>query len=477
MGANIMKSTNHFMIRNITIKNLPFFIGWIIMFIWLYSYFLPFGDFKFESDLYNSKTSYHIIFTIICLMTTLGITLFLNGREYVRFTYFGVLIAMTDFIILRFTKAGMFSNVVLGIGSACMGFIFASICYAFFMLFNNTEKFYSMLLAILIPKILLLLKPFLNKPKMRIDAANIIIMVLLVILFVCSFLFRNNINGMPEKTDIKPPKKAYTLMYLVFAQLVLNDVIAPTVISSISVKHNVNFGPIYFIGIILGIVLIIIFQKFMKTEIYYMLNLSFTFAALGFVSSALSFTNKFYVVVSLLFLGLSYVLGFINIYYLAGFMTKKFQSVIFYKLGILLSCVFYITSIYFINLLNKIKSNHFTDMIAAAIFISIIILIVFLFSTPFFIKNLSSKEWMDDAYRIDVTYETRLNGKLKDYSLSRREMETCQKLLDGYTLRQIAAIMGISFSTVNTYCNSIYKKLNINSRTELVVMLKEYSLK
>jgi DNA-binding CsgD family transcriptional regulator len=60
------------------------------------------------------------------------------------------------------------------------------------------------------------------------------------------------------------------------------------------------------------------------------------------------------------------------------------------------------------------------------------------------------------------------------FSLSRRETDICKLLLEGYTMRQIAAILSISYSTVNTYCTSLYRKLNINSRPELMLMFKDY---
>lgn len=412
---------------------------------------------------------------MVWLITTPAITWLSNGRDYIPRTYIAVTLAIISFFSLRYSPSGLVSEILLCLGSGCMGYIFASSCYSFFMVLNNTEKFYSMLFAVIIPKLFLLLKPVLNKPDIRVDFANVIILVLLIALLICTFLYRNNTSEMPERTDIKPPRRAYSLMLLVFAVLALNDVVAPAVISAALTKHSIPFAPLYFIGAVLGVIIILIFQKFLKTELYYILNLSFAFAAMGFVSVALSIANSFYAALSFLFFGLSYTLGFVNIYYLAGFMAKKFQSVIFYKIGIALSSVFYFLAIIATFLINKLKEDYFNDAMALSAFVSIIILITFLFLTPFFIKNLSSMEWMDDTYRIDITHESRLDARLKDYCLSPREIETCHKLLDGFTLRQIAAIMGISFSTVNTYCNSIYRKMKINSRTELVVMLKEYS--
>jgi DNA-binding CsgD family transcriptional regulator len=59
--------------------------------------------------------------------------------------------------------------------------------------------------------------------------------------------------------------------------------------------------------------------------------------------------------------------------------------------------------------------------------------------------------------------------------MSNREIEVCKLLLQGYTMRQISGILSIAYPTVNTYCTSIYRKTNVNSRTELAQVFKEYT--
>lgn len=472
-----MKISNHFNIKSITKKNMPFFIGWVIVFIWLYSYYFPFGNFRFESNLYNSKISSTFLFTAVWLAAVPLIVIFFSAQKYIRFTFYSVIIAIICFCLLRFTPSGFISESILFVGSVCMGHIFVSCCYSFFMILNNAEKFYSMLLAVFIPKLFLFMKPILNKPYVQVDISNIIIFILLFVLLICTYFYKNNIDSLHSKTDLKPPKNAYALMALVFVVLALNDVIAPAVINVTLTKFNVSFELFYFIGITFGIIFVLLFQRLLQIEFYSILNLSFAVAALGFISSALSIINNFYGILSFVFFGLSYAIGIVNIYYLVGFIAKKFQSSTFYKTGILLFSGCYFISILTSQQLNNHPLNYMNNTIALFAFVSVIILIVFLSLTPYFIMTVSSKEWMDDTYRIDITHETRLTAKLTDYKLSPREIETCQKLLEGCSLKQIAIIMGISFSTVNTYCTSIYKKLNINSRTELMVLLKEYTIK
>jgi len=461
-----------FDIRNITKKNIPGFIGWIIMFVWLYSYFLPFGGFRFESNLYNEKIKFDsVIYAFVWLISCPIITFLFDGRQFVPKTFISVILSIISFSIIRITEEGVVSQALLFVSAACIGHIFASSCYIFFMVLNNTEKFYSMIFAIFIPKILMIFRPYLNQPEKKLDASTVIIAFLLLILAVSSFFYKNTVDEMPDKKDLKPPQKAYSLMPLVFVVLALNDVIAPTGLRLAEKITGISVEPYYFIGIVAGFVFIIVFQRMLRIELYNVINISFACISLGFVASILSLEYHVFGTISLILFGSSYILGMVNIYYLAGFMAKKFKSVIFYRVGILLSSGYYFSAYFFTRILKGLNSKTTVVLMA---FISISVLILFFLMTPFFIRYLSSGEWMDDSYREDVTYDNRLVSRLKELNLSPREIETCQKLLEGYTLRQIAVLLKISFPTVNTYCNSIYRKLKINSRTELMVMLQEH---
>jgi len=69
------------------------------------------------------------------------------------------------------------------------------------------------------------------------------------------------------------------------------------------------------------------------------------------------------------------------------------------------------------------------------------------------------------------------NEKLKRVkTLSPREYETYLILIEGFTLRYAAEQMGVKYPTANTYVNSIYKKLGISSRTQLIINYKEIKL-
>lgn len=457
--------------KHITKKNLPFSIGWIIMFIWLYSYFLPFGEFRFESNLYNEKVGNPFFFTCVWLIVCPLITVLFDGRKYVPKTFYSVIIAIVCFLGIRLVPGGVVSQAILFLGSACMGHIFASSCYSFFMVLNNSEKFYSMILAVLLPKLLMFFRPILNSPEAKLDGSTIFIALLLIILAVCSFLYRNNIDDMPKSSKVKAPSKAYYLMPVVFIVLGLNDVFAPTTIRNFSGLAPHNVESLYFYGVLIGTSFLIFVQKKFSVNICNMLNVSFALTTIGFVFSLIHHENLVMGCISIICFGAAYMIGLTNIYYLAGFMAKKFQSVSFYRIGIVLSSLYYFSSLSVV-----ILSKSTIDIIPGnfmALF-SIIVIIMFFALSPIFLEMLYGGEWIDDTYRLDVTMCTRLEAKLKDFKLTPAETEVCKLLLNGYSLKQIAAIEGKAYATINTYYVSVYRKLGIQSKVELMILFKEY---
>jgi DNA-binding CsgD family transcriptional regulator len=58
-------------------------------------------------------------------------------------------------------------------------------------------------------------------------------------------------------------------------------------------------------------------------------------------------------------------------------------------------------------------------------------------------------------------------------SLTPREKETFFILLGGYSLKETAEQLNVGYSTANTYQTAIYKKLNVNSRAELIINYRD----
>jgi DNA-binding NarL/FixJ family response regulator len=60
--------------------------------------------------------------------------------------------------------------------------------------------------------------------------------------------------------------------------------------------------------------------------------------------------------------------------------------------------------------------------------------------------------------------------------LTPRESEVLTYLSKGFTIKEIASLMGIKWFTVNDHIKSIYKKLNVSSRAEAAVLASKHGL-
>lgn len=76
-----------------------------------------------------------------------------------------------------------------------------------------------------------------------------------------------------------------------------------------------------------------------------------------------------------------------------------------------------------------------------------------------------------------IIAENELRRLLEKYpelaNLSKRELDVFAQLLTDKTQAQIAEDLFISPSSVHFHCKNIYKKLNINSRKQLLIKYKD----
>lgn len=462
---------NKLSIKAITRENLPYFGGWIAVSIWLYAYFLPMGDFALKVSLFEQIVGDTSFYFIVMLISGSLIPLLFDGKKFVSASFYSVIVSLICFISVLLLGPGIPSKIIMLIAVPCIGHIFISHVYAFFMVLNNSEKFYSMILVVLLPKLLMYIKPILTSNQLMLYSITILIFFIMITLAFGTYYIKTHADMIPSFQKVKAPIKAYSLMPVIYIVFALNDVIAPTILQQMSGFEKSQIESFYFIGILVGIAVILLLQSCFSMNICIMLNISIAFLALGFVIDIVRMQYPDVGLMSSFCFGVAYSIGIVNIYYLGGFMIKKFQSIYFYRTGFLLSSLCYLASLVFVKIFSQ--SEKLVSSILMA-FISICIIILFFILSPFFTKMLYLGEWIDDAYRGDISQCSRLEARLKDYKLTPAEIEVCRLLLEGYTLRQISGMQSKAYATINTYCTSIYRKLNINSRTELFLLLQEY---
>jgi DNA-binding NarL/FixJ family response regulator len=72
------------------------------------------------------------------------------------------------------------------------------------------------------------------------------------------------------------------------------------------------------------------------------------------------------------------------------------------------------------------------------------------------------------ARKIVQSFQQRPPGNAETEKLTAREAEVLDYLTQGYLYKEIADVLKISYSTVNTHLRHIYEKLHVTSRTEAV---------
>lgn len=59
-------------------------------------------------------------------------------------------------------------------------------------------------------------------------------------------------------------------------------------------------------------------------------------------------------------------------------------------------------------------------------------------------------------------------------SLTPRETDVFSMLVKGMTIKSAAEKLGVTYATVNTHMNAVYRKLGVNSKSQLIVEYHDY---
>lgn len=270
------QSTNKLSVKAVTRSNLPYIWGLIAAFVWLYAYFLPMGDFSLKADLFEAIVGDRNFYFYTLLLSGSLIPLLFDGKRFVPASFYSVILSLVCFIAVLFLGPGTTAKIIMLIAVPCIGHIFISHVYSFFMVLNNSEKFYSMILVVLLPKALMYIKPVLSNTQ-----AIILIFFIMLSLALSTYIIKSHRDRIPSLQKVKAPLRAYSLMPVIFIVFALNDVIAPGILQQMRGFTQGQLESFYFLGILAGLAVTIFLQTRLSVNICIMLNLSFTFLAIG----------------------------------------------------------------------------------------------------------------------------------------------------------------------------------------------------
>ncbi|NLJ95659.1 MAG: helix-turn-helix transcriptional regulator [Clostridiales bacterium] len=377
---------------------------------------------------------------------------------------------MSLFLLTSNTSLQLLSLTVFGF---TLGIVNISILIPFVFVMNNTEKFYSVLGSnFLINLIILFELGLISEEKLTSHGMYMGSYFILVASLIATIFFKKSSiieysNELIETPKITP--RIYLTLLNNCAIAILCKGIGKGILNITAYNHE-GVHLWYYVGGLLGCMLYFLLNTVYRRAFVWLNNITFFTIAMGLICNAFIEDIPQMLTVFPILLGVGGTIGMINMYYILAVVGKKYNSMTYIKLSIFLIGI--CGGISGLTLGNVISNKDISQMSIIASLIATAFLLIFLILSPSLVRAQQYNDWVQDAGKAEI------DNKKKDifagYNLSKREREVCKLMLEGYTLRQISGILSIAYSTVNTYCTSAYRKLNINSRAELIIMFKDY---
>ncbi|MDV3428413.1 MAG: helix-turn-helix transcriptional regulator [Bacillota bacterium] len=471
-GTGIKSSENYKVtnFKGLRKVNIPYIFIWIVYYAWVivsatWWTVSPYANSVFSLQLRN------MLHTITLISSAVFIIIL--KKEWfafaARFGAIAIIIGMLIFITIPWGRASIISAVFIGLSLGCVN---AGILIPFVFALNNTEKFYSVVCSNILINIISIIKEGTLLKENRVSVLSFLFLAAALITVI--FLKKEDVSGSGKSSAInKIPRRIYLTIFINCTFAVLCKGAGKGVLNIAAGGGELPVLFWYYMGGLLGCLTYIFIFRISKKSIHLAWNIAFACLAMGLIFNAFSAVNSKLTLVFSAFLGAGSSIGMINMYYILGVIGKKYNSMKYIRLSILfIGICGGVSGIIVGNLINDINSNRIS---VTASIISAAVMLLFLIISPILSQTYYEDEWVGDSEKIEIDndYLYIFHG----YNLSRRELEVCKLLLQGYTLRQISAVLNIAYPTVNTYCTSLYRKLKINSRIELLMIFKEYTIK
>lgn len=334
--------------------------------------------------------------------------------------------------------------------------------YVYMLVINNTERFFGALIITVNYGICLLLD--------GIGVTDGTLWKTLPLLFLsamitCIALFKS--EDMAESFE-RPGRKADKTMYPAFA-LFFVFFLMDAFISFLYVRGGQPSILFFGLGAILGGGISVVIQIIFKRSIWHVWNMYFILLVVSFALMQADPSSEVYLVGAFL-CGLC-TIGYAASFYTFGGVMKKFGSMVVFKKFMCCACLpTLIVAFVAMGLLQA----YLPDLIPTiSIVVATALFMVYVLLSPLFQKHLFAADWFDDYHKPDMTaiaVQIEENDRLENYRLTPREKEVCTLLLGGRSRKQIAVELHISYATVGFHCASLYKKLDINSLSELFAL-------
>lgn len=457
-------------IKNIKKENLAYIVTWIIYYAWVIVFTTWWTASPLTDKVYGTNS--RVILHSLNLVSSAICVFFMKKEWFKKFAIGGGILAIISSVLFAYTLyADLFQlhSIITVILAISLGIINAGILIPFVYTLNNTEKFYSVVGTNALITVLVLLQE-LN--LLNISNGFMFSFIMLILGLIPIYFFKLSDYKKEEEehknTAPKTEKVVYITLLLNCLYCIFCKGVGRAFLTIANETIDFNLNVLYYIGAAIGCIIYFLIYHFFKKCNHATWNTTFaTFAFAMFlytVSDMPPIRMIFAVIV-----GVGSTMGMINMYYILGVIGKKYWNHTYVK-----------ASIFFIGvcggasgtLLGNFITNSNDTVISIVIaVIAILIITVLLAISPLLASTYYKEKWEEDATRTQS--DNKNLRKYQKYNLTNREIDVCNLLLENYTNRQIASMLGLSENTVKYYSKNIYKKLNIYSKRDISAKLIE----
>lgn len=450
-------------------KNTPYIFAWIFYYTWIVAFATWWTASPLSENVYS--TQIRELMHIVTLISSAVFVFIIRTEWFVKVVRIGSILIITCMIVFFIIPNTYIHILSAIISSIAMGCVNISIFIPFVFSLNNTEKLYAIVGSNALIQAVSL---FVEYNVYRTSELILSFIILIISLSAIMFFNRQDVPENTNKLDQNQPKfnqRIYLSLLFNCAIVILCKGVGKGIINIATEGIGSSVLTWYYIGGFAGCLIYMLVYAFTKKAYIWLGNITFSSVSLALMFNAFVHHISEFVVPFAILMGLGSTIGMINMYYIISVIGKKYDSMLYIRVSILFIGVFAgVSGIAVGNIISRVGT--FEISILASI-LSTVIMIAFMFVSPIMERAEYVNDWGFDSQHSEIDNE-QLYFFLK-YRFSKREIDVCKLLLQGYTMRQISGILSIAYPTVNTYCTSIYRKTKINSRTELMNVFKDYT--
>ena len=448
-----------------------FYLTFVVLVI---SQFLFLDRFTYFQEIVTLKNGLTLnTFTVALLagiVTLCLVTLLLKPHIVNRILFIVSLITITlfvlNYVLLRFSLNDILNFATIITIGVFLGLLVYSMVFMILYSLGTKQKFDVLFSAFLTLCLFVIVRFFIKDLSKTFSVFVLPLITTLLLVFIMSFLNKDYFQ------KVKMSNEAIPISSIVFFIILFTAFIINALAFYVICKNRIDIFEsnnliIFVFGILFSIIISYFIIRFNKVYnivyIFLWIVISIiTFQFLLFVNDLTKTTT----IIILLLMGITLGFGFIANYMIIGVCLEDKASLNLFRF-----CLMAITTLLSLalgvkSLFYKIDKFVLAISLQSFIFLFGCFLVVNLIKVTF-INMKKGINIRDNSKEETIIIETKYPNPYE--LLTNKEVIVFEQLLLGNTLRQIAGELRMKYDTVNFHYKNIYRKLEVNSRIELIV--------